>query len=403
VSLRWRQVGAALLAYLAGQALVWLVVGFVAVSRAGKAAGSAGLLREVAVLIPIALPASLVASAIALVLVLQNWKRRVGPVALGQVLGLSWGTRRQLFRAALSGAILALVVLPLVSTLSSTRAAPDVTTQLAMSSRSAWGAWIFSAVLLAPPIEELMFRGAFLGGLAQSWSLRRAALASGLTFWLMHGPEFVHWPAAVSIGLLTVLTTTLRLRTRILGPSVAAHFGYNLMIASLVSLAMLVRPTPSRWGGLERRAQLAASSRIGLLDAAHWSGTLPQAAECPASGWAQGENRQLCRAAEPGRDPRGADPARHIERGKGVSVPTLQEAPGTDRLHRWEQWKPNLSPMGMAGQQHNRPGGDPVGIALSENGRVDHPDLERARRDLAPGGNEVRPARGRIVQAHQTQ
>jgi membrane protease YdiL (CAAX protease family) len=314
VTLRRRQVGGALLAYLAGQGLVWLVVGFVAVSRAGKAAGSAGLLREVGALIPVALPASLVASAVALVLVLQRWRREVGSVALTQMLGLSWGTTRQLLRAGMAGAALAIVVLPLVSALSNTRQPPDVTTQLALSSRSAWGAWMLSAVLLAPPIEELMFRGAFLGGLAQSWSLRAAAITSGLTFWLMHSPEFVHWPAAVSIGLLTVLTTTLRLRTRILGPSVAAHFGYNLMIAMLVSLAMLVHPTSSRWSRLDQRSRFAP-----ILASA-------------ASSCGQGEDRQLRRAAKPSRDSGGPDAAGDVEWREGVSIPSLEKPTSADRF-----------------------------------------------------------------------
>ena len=314
MTLRRRQVGGALLAYLAGQGLVWLVVGFVAVSRAGTGAGPAALLREVGALIPVALPASLVASAIALVLVLQRWRRELGSVALTQMLGLSWGTTGQLFRASLAGAALAIVVLPLVSALSNTRQPPDVTTQLALSSRSAWGAWMLSAVLLAPPIEELMFRGAFLGGLAQSWSLRAAAITSGVTFWLMHGPEFVHWPAAVSIGLLTVLTTTLRLRTRILGPSVAAHFGYNLMIALLVSLAMLIHPKPSRWSRLDQRFGFAV--------------ILPTLPSCRS----QGEDGQLRWAAKPRRNSGGANAPRYVERRESVSVPALEKPASADRF-----------------------------------------------------------------------
>ena len=348
--LRGRQVGAALLAYLAGQGLVWIVVGFVAVARAGKGAGPAGLLREVGALIPVALPASLVASAFALVLVLRRWRRDLGPVALTQLLGLSWGTTRQLFRAALAGAALALIVLPLVSALSNPRQPPDISTQLALSSRSAWGAWILSAVLLAPPIEELMFRGAFLGGLAQSWSLRAAAVTSGVTFWLMHGPEFVHWPAAVSIGLLTVLTTTLRLRTRILGPSVAAHFGYNLMIALVVSLAMMVQPHSSRW----------ARATPGLSFAA--------ASAAPPSGRSQGEDRQLCRAAEAGRDPRGADSAGYVQGRKGVPIPSLEESPSADWLDRRKQGEPDLPSMRVTGKQHDRSGRDSGGRTLREYG-----------------------------------
>jgi membrane protease YdiL (CAAX protease family) len=106
---------------------------------------------------------------------------------------------------------------------------------------------MISAVLLAPPIEELMFRGALLGGLADTGNIRKAAIISGTTFWLMHGPEFVHWPAAVAIGLLTVLATVLRLRHRSLGPAIAAHFGYNLILAGVISLAMLAGPEKARW------------------------------------------------------------------------------------------------------------------------------------------------------------
>jgi membrane protease YdiL (CAAX protease family) len=352
VSLRWRQVGAALLAYLAGQGLVWAVAGIIAVSRAGTAAGSARLFREISLLIPLALPASLLAGAIALILVLRRWRQRVGSVALGEVLGLSWGSRRQLVRSAMAGAALALVVLPLVSVLSSSRHPADVTTQLALSSPSAWGAWILSAVLLAPPIEELMFRGAFLGGLAQSWSLRAAAVTSGLTFWLMHGPEFVHWPAAVSIGLLTVLTTTLRLRTRILGPSVAAHFGYNLVIAALVSLALLIRPTGSRWAAVERQGRLAHSggTTVSLATAEVTGNSIPQV---DSSRALESKDRQLCRASKSGRNPGGPDPARHVQRSEGIAIPSLQKPAGADWPDRRQEGKPDLPPVRMAGEKHH--------------------------------------------------
>jgi membrane protease YdiL (CAAX protease family) len=57
----------------------------------------------------------------------------------------------------------------------------------------------------------------------------------------------VHWQAAVAIGLLTILATWLRLRSRSLSPSIAAHFGYNLVLAMVISLAMISRPAGTRW------------------------------------------------------------------------------------------------------------------------------------------------------------
>jgi membrane protease YdiL (CAAX protease family) len=256
-----REAGKALLAYLAAQAVVWIAAGVIVVTRAGPGAAQAVLVRELVGLIPVALPASLVASGVALLFVLRRWRRKIGKVALADTLGWSWGTPRQLVTGALAGVTLALFVLPLVASLSHRPEAPDLATQLATSSRPALWAWLVSAVLLAPPVEELMFRGALLGGLARTRAVWAAALISGTTFWLMHGPEFVHWPAAVSIGLMTILVTSLRVRTGILGPSVAAHFGYNLMIASLVSVSLLHhQPVEARWAGKVQAAETSRSA-----------------------------------------------------------------------------------------------------------------------------------------------
>src|SRR4051794_13871514 len=89
-----KDAGQALLAYLAAQALVWVTVGVIVLARAGTDAGQAVLLRELATLIPLAMPASLLASGVALLLVLVRWRKRIGGAALAQTLGWSLGTRR---------------------------------------------------------------------------------------------------------------------------------------------------------------------------------------------------------------------------------------------------------------------------------------------------------------------
>ncbi len=67
------------------------------------------------------------------------------------------------------------------------------------------------------------------------WGPPAAMLVSGLTFWLLHAFEWLeYWPAAVALGLLTVLLTGLRVRTRALGPCMAAHVAYNCSLAVAV-------------------------------------------------------------------------------------------------------------------------------------------------------------------------
>jgi membrane protease YdiL (CAAX protease family) len=245
--IRRRDVITALLVYFGAEVLVWTIAAAIAALRAGTGVDQAAFLQELTKLLPIALPGSLGAGGVALLIVLRRWSRRLGARALATMLGLSWGGPRQVTNGALAGVTLALFMLPLMGLVADRAEPPDVMTQLTGSSRPALLAWMISAVLLAPPIEELMFRGALLGGLTETWNIRAAALISGTTFWLMHGPEFVHWPAAVAIGLLTILATWLRLRSRSLGPAIAAHFGYNLVLATIVSLAMLYGTGKSRW------------------------------------------------------------------------------------------------------------------------------------------------------------
>ena len=245
--LRRRDIVTALMAYLGAQVLVWSIVGVMAAARAAKGGSHGDLVQALSGLVPVALPGSLLAGGIALLLVLRRWRKRLGAAALGEILGFSWGRPRQVVNGVLGGAALAVLVLPLMALVVDQAEPPDVLTQLAGSSNSALRAWMISAVLLAPPIEELMFRGVLFGALANTWNIRAAAFISATTFWLMHGPEFVHWPAAVAIGLLTIFATWLRVRSRSLAPSIAAHFGYNLVLATVISIAMVSRSGGTRW------------------------------------------------------------------------------------------------------------------------------------------------------------
>ncbi|HVG23367.1 MAG TPA: CPBP family intramembrane glutamic endopeptidase [Thermoanaerobaculia bacterium] len=93
----------------------------------------------------------------------------------------------------------------------------------------------FAAVVYAPPIEELLFRGLMLRGMIVSWGTRAAGTVVTLLFVLLHIFEVIgYWPALGAIVALSLLTLFARLRSQSLVPAIAAHLGYNLITAALL-------------------------------------------------------------------------------------------------------------------------------------------------------------------------
>lgn len=91
--------------------------------------------------------------------------------------------------------------------------------------------WVVLVLMLAPPFEEFLFRGVLLAGLSRSWGLPAASILVTLLFALVHFPEAMHyWPAMVAITSLGVLALVIRIRAQSLGPAIALHFSYNLVI-----------------------------------------------------------------------------------------------------------------------------------------------------------------------------
>jgi membrane protease YdiL (CAAX protease family) len=99
-------------------------------------------------------------------------------------------------------------------------------------------AWILTALLLAPPIEELLFRGVLFGGICRSWGAPWAAIVTTGVFILLHVNEMIHfWPAFIFVASMAAAALWLRLRTKAIAPSIAVHFGYNLVLVVIVLLA----------------------------------------------------------------------------------------------------------------------------------------------------------------------
>jgi membrane protease YdiL (CAAX protease family) len=90
--------------------------------------------------------------------------------------------------------------------------------------------WIMLALVLAPPIEELLFRGVLYGGYRKSFGASTAAVLTTGIFVVLHLTETIHFPpATISVTGLAVAALWFRLRTAAIGPAVTVHFGYNLV------------------------------------------------------------------------------------------------------------------------------------------------------------------------------
>ena len=91
------------------------------------------------------------------------------------------------------------------------------------------------AVLIAPPFEEVLFRGLLFKGFAASWGVVPGGIAVSVLFTAMHLPEVVHyWPGALAILVLSIATLCMRIKSGALASAVILHASYNLVIVAAI-------------------------------------------------------------------------------------------------------------------------------------------------------------------------
>ena len=187
-----------------------------------------GSLMLTAVLLLAALPT--------LLLLRLRWPTRWRAAALPGF-GLRWPGLRWI----LGGLLLAALLLPLVLGLNATLFPRQGVTQSVLVIFDQAHLWMralltLMIVLLAPFVEEVLFRGVLLAGLSERMPLRWAVTLSVLLFALLHLPDTGgHWQVLPGLIALALGLTWLRLRSGSLLPGYAAHALYN---ASVLALAL---------------------------------------------------------------------------------------------------------------------------------------------------------------------
>ena len=102
-----------------------------------------------------------------------------------------------------------------------------------------------AAVIVAPFVEELFFRGYIYTLLERLWGSLPAILTSGLLFGSIHFVQL--WPGWFQMLLICVvgiIFSTVRARTGSTLASIAVHFGYNFALALFFLLSPQFRQLP---------------------------------------------------------------------------------------------------------------------------------------------------------------
>jgi len=89
--------------------------------------------------------------------------------------------------------------------------------------------WALLALVVAPVVEEFLFRGIVFAGLARSWPVPFASLVTTILFVLGHGFSLhPYWPSILAITLFAVAALRARIVTKSLTPCISMHAAYNL-------------------------------------------------------------------------------------------------------------------------------------------------------------------------------
>ena len=95
--------------------------------------------------------------------------------------------------------------------------------------------WAVIVILLAPPVEEFVFRGAMFHGLANRLGTIAAAVVITIVFTAIHALEpatLAWWPALLMIGTMGAIAVGFRIRTGSIVPAIWAHVAYNSIVVA---------------------------------------------------------------------------------------------------------------------------------------------------------------------------
>lgn len=185
-------------------------------------------------LVPLIIASSLATVLITLVLV-RAWAWHLVRDRSAAGLGLFVPPARTLVLCAVTGAVLGGVFLLSTQFIQTDFRGGGPLAKVAMSGPVGRALWAVLAVLIAPPVEELLFRGLMLRGMMASWGVTAAGIVVTILFFVLHLFEAAgYWPAMIAIITLSVVTLIARLRTGSVVAATVVHAAYNAALSIAV-------------------------------------------------------------------------------------------------------------------------------------------------------------------------
>lgn len=184
---------------------------------------------------PFLMPITVLAAAASGLLVFGLVRRHLpGPIDAGALSPLGWKpcTARAAAYGAIAGVGLGLFYLFALTPLSSPVAFEDLGPVGQAVAGGGWTLhwWALFAVLIAPPIEEFVFRGVLYAGFVRSWRPAMAGIAVTILFVLSHATEMPNGAAVLAVTLAGGATMAARIVTGSLAAALVVHVAYNLVI-----------------------------------------------------------------------------------------------------------------------------------------------------------------------------
>lgn len=191
-------------------------------------------------MMPLLVIASAVATVLIALLLLRMWAWHLVRDRTPAGLGLFAPTRKQLVMWAIAGLVAGALYVTLATFVDVSGARGGPLSKMAAQGGGGRLIWAILAVFVAPPVEELLFRGLMLRGLMASWGRTAAGIVVTLLFFALHLFEAAnYWPAMAAIMTLSILTLLARLRTGSVVAAIAVHAAYNLALVVAVYVPTL--------------------------------------------------------------------------------------------------------------------------------------------------------------------
>lgn len=193
---------------------------------------------------PFILPISMVGVVVAGLAAFWMTRRTLrGSIGQGSLAPLGWRPSAvpMIVLAAMTGGVLSLVYLFVLMPAYPPAEGQQWGVLAASAASGGWTRflWAILALVLAPPIEEFLFRGVLFSGLSNALGRHASAVIVTIVFVVMHSSEALgYWPIWAALCTMAGAAVLFRIWSESLLPSIAAHTGYNLVLVIAVYLGI---------------------------------------------------------------------------------------------------------------------------------------------------------------------